>query len=69
MKDRLKLVGWWMIALPSCLLFCVLTITLFPLWAIIWVLTGWWFFKEGSRWIEATFPVFDNIDEIIAADH
>jgi len=57
MKKRLKLIGWWVLLISAIAFSMLSSIFLFPIWAIIWVITGWVYPKWLYNFIYNNFPV------------
>ena len=56
MKHRLKIVGWVLLMVIGMVLTMMLGILLAPIWALIWLICGWWFPSAAVSWMQDNFP-------------
>lgn len=56
MKYRLRLIGYFVLMVIISFLCLMITILLAPIWAIVWIIYGWWLPKEVFKWLEDNFP-------------
>ena len=56
MKKRLIIVGWYFLMLIAAIVFIIFGVLLSPIWAVVWLITGWWIPMEFYKWVERNFP-------------